>query len=243
MDSRNHFVFPQHVLWSFFLFFSVFFVSLAKWSQRDCCSTFLLTSCHPHFMLTISTRVPPTNKKYKEICRMNCQIGYRNFEIIWLMKELQQSPGETQSKEAKRLPSHLMNFQWSREQKWNQVRVSTSVKTHFPKDPNCEMCMKTKLTRASCRRRAGTVVPRVEQCGDLITADQKIVNEESESRNNNRYAVVAQDLATRWLQSYPCKTKTSQETHKSQMKFLEPTRKPKTIYTTMPWNMSSPYEE
>ena len=31
--------------------------------------------------------------------------------------------------------------------------------------------------------------------------------------------------------SYPCKTKTSQETQKNLMKFLEPTRKPKVIYT------------
>ena len=41
------------------------------------------------------------------------------------MKVLQQSLGETQSKEVKTLPSHLMNFQWSREQVWNQIRVST----------------------------------------------------------------------------------------------------------------------
>ena len=40
-----------------------------------------------------------------------------------------------------------------------------------------------------------------------------------------------QDLATQSLQSFPCKTKTSQETQKSQMKFLEPTRKPKVIHT------------
>ena len=31
-----------------------------------------------------------------------------------------------------------------------------SVYTHFLKDPNCEKCLKTKITRASCRRRAGT---------------------------------------------------------------------------------------
>ena len=43
--------------------------------------------------------------------------------------------------------------------------------------------------------------------------------------------MVVQDLATQWIQSYPCKTKTSQETQKSLMKFLEPTRKPKVIYT------------
>ena len=67
--------------------------------------------------------------------------------------------------------------------------------------------------------------------GDLITADHKILSEGSESRNNHRYAVVVQDLATQWLQSCPCKTKTFQETQKSLMKFLEPTRKPKVIDT------------
>ena len=32
---------------------------------------------------------------------------------------------ETLSLDIKTLPSHLMNFQWSREQKWNRVRVNT----------------------------------------------------------------------------------------------------------------------
>ena len=106
-----------------------------------------------------------------------------------------------------------------------------SVYTHFPKDPHCDICLKTKRTRASCRRRAGTVVPRAEHFGDLITADHEVRSEGCESLNNHRYAVVVQDLATQWLQSYPCKTKSSQETQKSSMKFLEPTRKPKVIYT------------
>ena len=106
-----------------------------------------------------------------------------------------------------------------------------SVKTHFPKDQNCDICLKTKRTRSSCRRRTGSVVPRAEHFGDLITADHKILSEESESRNNHRNAVVVQDLATQWIQSYPCKTKTSQVTQKSLMKFLEPTRKPKVIHT------------
>ena len=57
--------------------------------------------------------------------RTNCLIGYSNSEKIWLMKVLQQSLGETQSKEVKTLPSHLMNFQRSREQNWSRVRVST----------------------------------------------------------------------------------------------------------------------
>ena len=66
---------------------------------------------------------------------------------------------------------------------------------------------------------------------DFKTADHKVLSERCDSRNNHRYAVVVQDLATQWLQSYPCKTKTSQETEKSLQKFLEPKRKPKVIYT------------
>ena len=113
-----------------------------------------------------------------------------------------------------------------------------SVFMHFPKDPNLDICLKTKVTRATCRRRAGTVVPRAENFGDLITAVGKILSEETESRDNHRYAVVVQDLATQWLQSFPCKTKTSQETQKSLMKFLEPKRKPK-FTLTIPQNLTS----
>ena len=106
-----------------------------------------------------------------------------------------------------------------------------SVYTHFPKDRNCEICQRTKIARAPCRRRIGGAVTRAENFGDLITADHKIVSEGCGSRNNHRSAVVVQDLATQWIQSYPCKTKTSQETQRSLQKFLEPNRKPKVIYT------------
>ena len=82
-----------------------------------------------------------------------------------------------------------------------------------------------------CRRRIGGAVPRAENVGDLITADHKVLSESCESRNNHRYAIVVRDLATQWIQSYPCKTKTSQETQWSLQKFLEPDRKHKVIYT------------
>ena len=42
-------------------------------------------------------------------------------------------------------------------------------------------------------------------------------------RNNHRYAVVVQDLATQLIQSYP-------ETERSLQKFVEPSRKPIVIY-------------
>ena len=106
-----------------------------------------------------------------------------------------------------------------------------SVYTHFPTDRNCEICQRTKNTRAPCRRRIGEAVPRAENFGDLITADHNVLSEGCESRNNHRSAVVVQDSATQWIQSYPCKSNTSQETERSLQKFLEPERKPKVIYT------------
>ena len=106
-----------------------------------------------------------------------------------------------------------------------------SIETHFPKDTNCEICKRTKMTIAPCRKRTGTAAPRAEQLRDLTTADHKVLSEGFESRNYHRYAVVVQDLATQWISSYPCKTQTSQETEKSLQKFLEPTWKPKVIYT------------
>ena len=87
------------------------------------------------------------------------------------------------------------------------------------------------MTRAPCRRRTGEALPRAEKFGDLTTADHKVLKEDGESRDNHWYAVVVQDLATQWIPSYPCKTKTSQETEKSSRKFFEPSKKPKVIYT------------
>ena len=106
-----------------------------------------------------------------------------------------------------------------------------NIFTHFPKDRNFEICQRTNITRAPCRRRNGGVVLRAENFGDLMTADHKVLSEESESRKIHRYAVVVQDLATQWIQTHPCRTKSSQETQKNLMKFLEPTRKPKVINT------------
>ena len=197
-------------------------------------------------------------KKYSEIYRMNCLIGNRNSGRFRSMKVLQKSFGETWCRGVQTLPVRLMDLQWSREHTWNQVRVSIVYLRTFRRIRIVKYAWRpTKITRASCRRRADAVIPRAQKFGDLITADHKILSEESESRNNHRYAIVVQDLATQWLQSYSRgaglghtmdpSVKTSQETQKNLMKFLEPTRKPKVIYTDnslefgksceeLPWN-------
>ena len=108
-----------------------------------------------------------------------------------------------------------------------------SVYTHFPERPKLrdlpeDQNHKGPVHKTHWHRRTS----RAENFGDLITADHEVLSEGCESRNNHRYAVVVQDLATEWIQSYPCKAKTSQETtHRSLQKFLEPNRKPKVIYT------------
>ena len=102
----------------------------------------------------------------------------------------------------------LTNHLWSLRLRDVWIWVKHMVKTHFPKDRDCEICMRTKITRAPCRRRIGGAVPRSENFGDLITADHNVLSDNCESRNNHRYAVVVQDLVTQWIQSYPCKTKT-----------------------------------
>ena len=89
-------------------------------------------------------------------------------------------------------PVLLMNHLQSLRLREVWIWINTVLKTYFPKDRNCEICKRTKITKAPCRRRIGGVVPRPESFGDLITADYKVLSEGCESRNNHRYAVVVQ---------------------------------------------------
>ena len=108
-------------------------------------------------------------KKYKERNRRNCLIGNRNPVGIWLMKVLQQSFWKTQSKEVKTLPKSSREFPTEPRAKVEPGSGKHRVFTHLPKDPDFDICLKTETTKVSCRRRAGTVVPRA------ITADHKFL--------------------------------------------------------------------
>ena len=115
---------------------------------------------------------------------------------------------------------------------------STVFFTHFPKDRKCEVCIRTKMTRAPCRRRTGEAVPRAEKFGDLTTADHKVLNEEGETRNNHRYAVVVQDLATQWIQSYQCKKKNFSGDGKEFKKVSRAVRKAKShVFSQFFWSL------
>ena len=114
--------------------------------------------------------------------------------------------------------------------KWPLERT---VFTHFLNDRNCEVCLRTWMTRAPCRIRTSEAVLRGENFGDLVGADHTVLSEWCESRNNHGYAVVVQDQATQWIQSYPCKNKNFPGDGKELPKFFESTEKPTVVYTDM----------
>ena len=156
-----------------------------------------------------ANKIPKTNKKETTIERGNPSESeilewLQEFWEIWVDNEIPLHGGSHASS------SHEVSLEPTTKRREDLGKHS--VYTHFPKDRNCEICKRTKITRAPCRRRNGEAVLRAANFGDLITADHKVLSDNCESRNNHRYAVVVQDLATQWIQSYPCKTKTSQET-------------------------------
>ena len=77
---------------------------------------------------------------YRYIFRMNRLIGFAS--------ELSVNP-EHGSQDTS---CYLMIPQRSREQQWNPSSGKHNLKTHFPKDPNCGVFLKTKITRASSRK-------------------------------------------------------------------------------------------
>ena len=172
---------------------------------------------------TQANKIPKTNKKETTIERGNpCDDSeipewLQEFREILVDDEIPLQGGShaSSSHEASLEPTTMRREDLGKH----------NVFSHFPKDRNCEICKRTKITRVPCRRRNGEAVPRAINFGDLITADHKVLSDNCESRNNHRYAVVVQDLATQWIQAYPCKNKTSQERGNR-----------KSFTLTIPWN-------
>ena len=169
-------------------------------------------------------------KKYKEIYCMTCRIGCRCSKRIWSMKVVLQSHGETLSLDIEALPVLLMNYQGSREQKWNLTRVSTVYLHSLPERPKLRYLLEDENNKASRTRCAGTVGPKAETFGDSNYCGSQnsqwrkwITHQSSIRRCGKRFGntVVAILLV---------QNKNSQEIQKSLMMFLEPMRKPKVIH-------------
>ena len=116
----------------------------------------------------------------------------QNSRSFWWMMKFLNAETHTSS-------SHEVSLELTSKRREDLGKHNVSI--HFLKDRNCEICLRTNVTKASCRTRTGGAVPRAENFGDLITADHKILNEEGDSRDSHCYTVVVQDLATQWIQS------------------------------------------
>ena len=55
-----------------------------------------------------------------------------------------------------------------------------SIYTHFPKDRNCEVCLRTQITRALCRRSTGEALPRAKT---LVTWWRQIIRSSTKDVN------------------------------------------------------------
>ena len=99
--------------------------------------------------------------------------GCKNSGKIWWMMKFHYRGGSHASS------SHEVSLEPTTKRREDLGKHS--VYTHFPKDRNCEICKRTKITRAPCRRRNGEAVPRAANFGDLITADHKVLSDNCES--------------------------------------------------------------
>ena len=111
-----------------------------------------------------------TTRSYGETRRWICQNGWQNSRRILRTKVFQ--PIGTHQRVL------LVNqLQWYRA---STVFILTSRRTEI-----ADICMRTEITRAPCRRRIGGAVPRAENFSDLITADHKVLSEGCESRKKS----------------------------------------------------------
>ena len=124
------------------------------------------------------------------------------------------------------LPVLLMSYLQSREQKWYRssiVSLLTSRRTEIATSAWGPRLQGLLAEQAHWHSRERTI-SWFSNCGSKSSQWRMWISKQLSIR-------CGQDLATQWLQSYPCKTKTSQETKKSVQKFLEPTRKTKDTNT------------
>ena len=118
--------------------------------------------------------------------------------------------------------------------RFDPKKNSNNLLTHSPMDPNCPVCNSCKRNRARCRSKKHgepDLLPEPKNFADAMTADHKIMNEDDESREHDRVALVVMDRATRWLQGYAANSKASDEVTRDLQRFLGPQVKPQHVYT------------
>ena len=74
-------------------------------------------------------------------------------------------------------------------------------------------------------------LPEPKKFADAITADHKVLNDDDQSRDHDKLALIIQDRFTHWLQGYASKTKNAKDTLYGFQRFLGPGVKPLHVYT------------
>ena len=140
------------------------------------------------FVNPITSKVAkPTKKTQNQIKKEDHELEWGNplnSDIAkWLreFREISWMLGVLEPRDSHASSSHEVSLEPT--SKRREDLGKHSVYTHFPKDRNCEICQRTKITRAPCRRRNGGAVLRGGNFGDWITADHKVLSDNCESRN------------------------------------------------------------
>ena len=115
-----------------------------------------------------------------------------------------------------------------------------NIYTHFLKDRTCEICKRTKISRAPCRKRTGEALPRAENFGQLKTADHMVLSEDCESRNNHRYAVVVQDLAINGFNLIGAEQKHLRRRKRVEESLSTHRKSRRSFKLIIPWNLANP---
>ena len=162
------------------------------------------------------------NKKrrgHRDIGCRTCQsLWRRNSWIIWWNQDqhLLRLTTEVSSRTTSSRPSASQKHQ-------SEITICLII---FP-----NIHFETYASRRVCRRNSQDHIRRTTQFCDIITANHRVLIEEGELQNNQRFAIDAQDLATQLIQSYPCKSKTSQKMARILRKFIGPEENPKVTHT------------
>ena len=107
----------------------------------------------------------------------------------------------------------------------------THLMTHYPKNPWCPDCMKSKCPRKHCRRMLERDLPEIKQFADLLTMDHIVAHSKrSMGVTGDKSALAIEDRATGYFEGYPLGTKGADNTGAALREFLG-TKKAKRAWT------------
>ena len=107
--------------------------------------------------------------------------------------------------------------------------------THFPKDPECPMCIRATCTRARVYAKKGktsqdTFLPK-EFADSIILDFMDVKDDRFFGRRGERHALTIVDRAKKWSHVFPCNDKSAESVRDSLLRFLGPGVNPKHLYS------------